>query len=140
MNNINSSRVVLGGLAAGALIWIVEGVASVFYMNEMNAALTAHSLSMDMGAKAIVLSLAVSIIVGLTIVFFYAAARSRFGPGPKTAVIVAIALWMGGYFVSLLGYEMMGIFPRNLLVIWGTVGLAEMIVAAILGGWIYRET
>lgn len=140
MNNINSSRVALGGLAAGALMWIVEGVASVFYMNEMNAALAAHSLSMEMGAKAIILSLGVSIIVGLTIVFFYAAARSRFGPGPKTAVIVAIALWMGGYFVSLLGYEMMGIFPRNLLVIWGTVGLIEMIVAAILGGWIYRET
>jgi hypothetical protein len=81
----------------------------------------------------------VSLIVGFALVFFYAAARPRFGPGPKTAVIVAVALWVGGYLLNLLGYRMIGLFPAGMLVLWGAIGLVEMILAGILGAWIYRE-
>ena len=80
-----------------------------------------------------------SLIVGLSLVFFYAVARPRFGPGPKTAVTIAVALWIAGYLVSLLGYHMIGLFPTSMLALWGLVGLIEVIVAAMVGGWIYRE-
>ena len=81
----------------------------------------------------------VVIVVGLTLVFFYAAARPRFGPGPRTAIIVAVALWIGGYVLSLLGYQLMGLFPPRLLVLWGGIGLVEMILAGLVGGRLYRE-
>lgn len=139
MAGINVGRWFAGGIAAGILIWIVEGAASMLYLSDMQAAMQAHGLSMDMGAPMIVMSIAISLIVGLALAFFYAAARPRFGPGPKTAVIVAVALWLGGYFPSLVGYEMMELFPTRMLAQWGVVGLVEMILAAILGGWIYRE-
>lgn len=139
MGGINVGRWIAGGAAAGAVIWVLEGLASMLYMADMEAAMAAHNLSMEMSASVVVVSILVSLLVGLTLVFFYAAARPRFGEGPKTAVLVAVALWVGGYLVSLLGYQLMGLFPSGLLTIWGVVGLIEMILAGLVGAWIYRE-
>ena len=140
MRGINLKRWIAGGVVAGIFIWMIEGAASTLYTNDLRAALEAHGLSMRMDAGVWLTSLAVSLIAGLTLVFFYAAARPRFGPGPKTAVTVAVALWIGGYLLSLLGHKMLGLFPGRVLVLWGAVGLVEMVLAALIGGWIYRET
>ena len=101
--------------------------------------MAAHNLSMDMSLHVMLLSVAVSLIVGMVLIFFYAAARSRFGPGPKTATVVAVALWLGSTVVALIGYSMMGLYPHTLVIQWGAVGLVEMVLAAMVGGWLYRE-
>lgn len=139
MGGINVGRWLGAGAAAGALIWLVEGLASVLYMDDMQAALAAHGMTFEVTATILVLSVVISLIMGLTLIFFYAAARPRFGPGPRTAVIVALGVWLAGYFVALVGYYMLGLYPGGMLVIWGIVGLVETILAALLGGRIYRE-
>ncbi|HUF88688.1 MAG TPA: hypothetical protein VMR66_01765 [Gemmatimonadota bacterium] len=139
MGSINTSRWLLSGIVAGVVLWLLEGAASLLYMDSMTLALEAHGLAMAMTAEAVMLSVVVSLIAGLTLMFFYAACRPRFGPGPRNAVIVAFGLWVGGYLTSLLGYRMLGLFPDSLLLMWGVVGLVEMIVAALVGGWIYKE-
>lgn len=139
MGKINLSRWLLGGLVAGVLLWLLEGLASMIYMEEMQAAMIEHGLSMEMSAGVWIWSIVVSLVAGLVLVFFYAAARPRFGPGPKTAVIVAVAMFLGGYLLSLIGYHMLGLFPDTMLVKWGLVGLVELILAALVGAWLYRE-
>jgi hypothetical protein len=139
MSGINISRWLMGGIVAGIVVWVFEGVAAIFYMGDMEAALEAHNMQMQTTASTWILSVVVSLIVGLTLVFFYAAVRPRFGPGPKTAVIVAVALWIGGYLLSLIGYQMVGLYPVTMLALWGLVGLIEMIVAGLIGCRIYRE-
>jgi len=139
MDGINVGRWLGGGIAAGLVIWILEGVFGMLYMGTMQAAMAAHGLSMEMNAGLFAISVVASLLTGLTLIFFYAAARPRFGPGPRTAAIVALALWLGGYVLSLLGYHLLGLFPVSMLVEWAAVGLVEMILAALLGGWIYRE-
>lgn len=99
MAGINRGRWLVGGVAAGVVMWLIEGGASVLYMDDMQAALQRLGLSMEMTAKVWVLSVAVSLILGLALVFFYAAARPRFGPGPRTAAIVALGLWASGYLL-----------------------------------------
>jgi hypothetical protein len=47
--------------------------------------------------------------------------------------------WCGGYLPSLIGYYISGIYPGGILVMWGSMGLVEMIIAAVAGGWVYRE-
>ncbi|MEE8137908.1 MAG: hypothetical protein V3T81_03410 [Thermoanaerobaculia bacterium] len=140
MGTINVGRWVMGGVVAGILIWIIEALASALYMEQMQAAMEAHGLSMEMSAGVWVLSVVVSLLAGLVLVFFYVAARPRFGPGPRTAVIVAVALFVGGYLLSLVGYHMLGLFPDTMLVTWGIIGLVEWILATLAGGWIYRES
>ena len=34
---------------------------------------------------------------------------------------------------------MVGLYSGHLLIYWGLIGLVEMIIAALVGGWIYRE-
>ena len=140
MKGINLKRLMLGGLAAGLLIWILEGLSSMLYATDLQAAMTAHNLSMEISVSTVLLSIVVSLIFGFTLVFLYAAVRPRFGPGPATAACVAVALWCGGYLLSLVSYHMFGLFPVKILVLWGAVGLVEMILASMLGAWLYRES
>jgi len=139
MGGINMGRVFLGGLVAGVIVWVCEGVASVLYMDDMTAAMESHGLSMEMTAEGWVLSILVSLIVGCLGVWFYAVARPRLGPGPKTAACVALALWAGVTLVSLIGYHMLGLFPDAMLAIWGVIGLVELLLAVMVGAWVYKE-
>lgn len=139
MGGINISRWLLGGAAAGVVMWLLEGIASMLYMADMEAAMQAHNLSMEMNAGAWITTILISLIAGWVLVFLYAVGRSRFGPGPKTAVIMAVVMWIGGYLLSLIGYHMMGLFPTGLLTLWGVVALVEVIAASLVGGWIYKE-
>lgn len=139
MGGINVGRWFLGGLVAAVVIFVLEGIASVFYMEEMTASLEAVGITMEMTGLNWFLAVAVSLVSGLVLVFLYAAARPRFGPGPRTAMIMATVYWAGGYVLSLIGYQMLGIYPGSMLVTWGIMGLVEMNLAALVGGWIYRE-
>ena len=139
MGGINIGRWLAGSIAAAVVIFALEGVSSVFYLDQMMASLADHGLGMEMSGFAMGLTVLVSLISGLVLMFFYAAARPRFGPGPRTAILVAVVLWFGGYLLSLTGYYLVGLYPIRLLVMWGAVGLVEMIIAALVGGWIYKE-
>jgi len=46
---------------------------------------------------------------------------------------------VSSYLLSLIGYNMIGLYPKSMLTLWGLIGLIELIVAANVGGWIYRE-
>jgi hypothetical protein len=39
----------------------------------------------------------------------------------------------------LIGYQMLGLYPSDLLLWWTVQFLAEYIVAAVAGAWVYRE-
>lgn len=139
MKGININRWLLGGVVAGIFVWLFEGAASLVYMEEMMLAMAAHDLSMAMNATTWILSIIVSLIVGLTGVFLYAAARPRFGPGPGTAALVGFVLWISGSMLSIIGYRMMGLFSDGLLIKWAVIGLVEIVLATILGAWLYKE-
>jgi hypothetical protein len=139
LSGINWQRVVSGGLVAGLVLWMLEGGLSVIYQADMEAALLAHGLSFEMDAAMIARTLAISFLTGVTLVFLYAAARPRFGAGPRTALVVGSAMWLGNTLVSVLGWSMLGIFPTRLLVLWGVAGFVQIHLVALAGGWIYRE-
>jgi len=139
MKGIDTPRWILGGVVAGIVILIVESAASGLYMEDLKALLEARGLRIEMTAGLFGLGAVGSLLVGLTLVFLYAAARPRFGPGPGTAVLVAVALWLGGYLATLLGGAMLGLFPGWMMALWGAIGLAELVLAALAGGWVYRE-
>lgn len=139
MSNLNWGRVLLGGLIAAVILWVLEGVASMLYLEDMQAAMTAHNLSMEMDAATWVISIFVSLLTGVGLVWLYASILPRYGAGWKTAVVAGAVLWLMAYVPSLLGYGMMGLFPNGMLVLWACVGLVEMVVAAAVGSRVYKE-
>lgn len=140
MGGINVKRWLIGGLAAGVVIFFLEGLGTSLYGEAMDATLAEHSVVMSENAGALAWVILASLLAGLALVFFYAMARSRLCAGPKTAVTVAIVFWAGGYGVSLIQHALVGLFPSAVLTGWAAVSFGEYIVAALLGGWLYRET
>lgn len=139
MNAINTKRVILGGLAAGLVINVSETLLNVPVLGaEMEASLAKLNLP-PVGGSAIALFVGLSFVLGIVLVWLYAAIRPRFGPGPKTAVIAGLVVWFLAYFYASLGMGAMGFFPTRLLTISVMWGLVELLLAATVGAWLYKE-
>jgi hypothetical protein len=140
MGRINVGRVVLGGLLAGLVIDISEallnGVVFAKEMDAMMASLNKPPVDGSMIAMFVLLGFG----LGLVLVWIYAAIRPRFGPGVQTAVCAGLLVWGLAYLYPNLTAFIIHLFPRRMLAIQTVWGLAELVVAAIAGAWLYKET
>jgi hypothetical protein len=138
MGKINWGRVFLGGLLAGLIINVFEWVTNgVVLAAEWDSAMRA--LGHQMSSSAIPIFVIWSFLVGIAAVWLYAAARPRFGAGPKTAMLTGFAFWIFGYALPSLGQFALQLWPVRLLMIGLCVGLVEIVAASFAGGWVYRE-
>lgn len=139
MGNINLGRVIAGGLLAGLVINISETVLNLFVVAaDMEAALKARNLP-PLGMSPIVGFIVFSFLLGMAMVWLYAAMRPRLGAGVKTAVITGVVVWLLAYAYSGFGMMFMGFFPTGLLIFTLVWGLAEVVVGAVAGAWAYKE-
>ena len=140
MGNINVGRAILGGLVTGLILnvgeWVLNGIVLKADMEEF---FRRCGFPTDPGPSFIVIALAITFVLGIVIVFGYAAIRSRFGPGPKTAIIAAIFAWIGVYLYQNVIAFGLGIIPPRLVVIALAWGLVEYIIATLAGAAIYKE-
>ncbi len=138
MGKINYTRVVLGGLLAGVVINIFEFVTNgVILAKRWEAAMSA--LGRRMPESAIPAFVVWGFLVGIGAIWLYAAARPRFGPGPRTAALTGFACWALVCALPNFASAAMQLFPRRLLGIGTLVALVEIIVASIAGAWPYKE-
>ncbi|HTR48347.1 MAG TPA: hypothetical protein VMM16_13265 [Verrucomicrobiae bacterium] len=138
MGKINWGRVLLGGLVAGVVINVVEYVLNTKVLASENAALMTK-LGVQMHANAIPIFVVLGFVLGIATVWAYAVARPRYGAGAKTAVIVALGIWVIGYVIPDVDLWAGGILPKRLLCIGAVVGLVEIIVASVVGAALYKE-
>jgi hypothetical protein len=77
-------------------------------------------------------------LLGLVVVWLYAAMRPRFGPGPRTAMVAAAAVWFvtHAYFAS---YIFLGFFSTGLIGQASFIGLVALFAGAWAGGKVYAE-
>ncbi len=138
MRKINLGRVLAGGIVAGIVINIFEYVTNGRVLAADWAA-AMQTLGRQMPPSAIPIFILWGFLVGISAIWLYAVARSRFGPGPGTAVLIGIAYWVIGYLFPNLVNWALAIFPSRLLAITTVVGLIEIIVASLAGASIYKE-
>ena len=142
MGKINWARVILGGLVAGVVINVVESVQGMILEEEWATAMAAMGFDMKAMEEDIGLMtffLVFGFVFGLFAVWFYAAIRPRYGPGPKTAACAGIAVWFLGNLMCILPPAALGMFPLRLVLISSGIGLVEIILATVLGAWLYKE-
>jgi hypothetical protein len=53
--------------------------------------------------------------------------------------LTGVAYWVIGYVFPAVGWGAMGLFPLRLLTISTIAGLAEIVVASVIGAWLYKE-
>lgn len=140
MPNIHVGRVLLGGLLAGVVInlseWFWNGVV---FAKEIQDAMASINRPQAMESSAMVVYVLWGFLVGILAVWVYAAVRPRFGAGPKTALRTGLMLWLLVYVQASVGMAPLDLFPARLMLIGLPVSLVEIVVATMLGAWLYKE-
>jgi hypothetical protein len=138
---INTGTVIVGGLVAGLVLNVLDVAWQMFVMAEDFRA-NAVRLGLDPAASESTAAMAtwivIDFILGIVMVWTYAAMRPRFGPGPKTAAVAAVALWAP---VAVIMYGLMtgGMFPMAIWVKMTFYTLVAWIVATTAGAALYKE-
>ena len=141
MSRINGARVVIGGIVAGVAMNVIDGLTNGMLLATQWKAETDQlnpGLMTEAAASSTVGWILVDFILGLMIVWLYAAIRPRFGAGPATAARAGLAVW----FVShcfYFSYVFMGLYSFRLIAASSGAGLIAAMVGAYLGGRIYQE-
>ena len=139
---INTGKVVVGGVVAGivnnALGFVLFGMwLAPRFATDMNA-VAAGLAEKGNSTFAMVATIVMGFIVGITTTWLYAAIRPRFGPGMKTAIIAAIVVWVFGFLFhsDLLFY---GLTSQTTYILASVAAAIQIIATAIVGGMMYKE-
>lgn len=141
-SRINIPRVLTGGVVAGVIIAGLNIPAQLMLgervREEMNAWLPGAADGMQPEGAAVAIGLAMKLVIGTLLVWLYAAARPRLGPGPRTATLIGTTVW-------LLGAIFFSDFALTGMISWATYAMLEalqlfaFLAAAWAGAWVYRE-
>ena len=119
MGKLNVGKVIAGGLLAGLVLNTFDFV---------------DFLQFSVPSAADIIR---DFLLGVVLVWWYAAIRPRFNAGPKTALIAGTGVWLTIEIAFLsvgLGLSSMASFARNSIVPLITVN-----IASVAGAWVYRE-
>lgn len=139
---MNTNKILLGGVVAGVVMNVIDFVINKFIlgarmMAESNAFKPGMADQM-MGASTMASYIIMDLVLGILLVWTYAAIRPRFGPGMKTATYVALLFWaLAGIFLS--GYLHMGMMSQGLWFAFALFGLVNFLVSAWVGAKLYTE-
>jgi hypothetical protein len=141
MGKMNVPRIILGGVVAGILCFIGDGVVHGILLRDRWVQVMANlgRKAMEEQPSHMVYYAAYDLAKALVGVWLYAAIRPRFGAGPRTAVIAALATWVLVIPIALLGLIPSAFFGRRFAVLWSIDGLVVMVIAIVIGAWLYRE-
>ena len=97
---MNTGKVVVGGLVAGLVMNVIDYVTNTYVLaTQMKAEMDKlnPSLMTNMeGSNTMITWIVLDFVLGILLVWTYAAIRPRFGAGPKTAVYAGLLFWLVG--------------------------------------------
>jgi hypothetical protein len=141
MASINTGRVVVGGLVGGVVANACDMLWNMTVMKDDMTAM-AQRFGMDPAAmqsmSAAAPWIAIDFVFGILVVWTYAAMRPRFGPGPKTALIAGITLYLAVTAV-LYGFTSMGMMTMGAFGRGSATALVTTILGSLAGAAVYKE-
>lgn len=139
MTPINYLRVLFGGVIAGLVLAIGETVLNSLLLSADWASLGMNADAASMPAWRSAALFGVLVCFGVVLIWVYAAIRPRFGPGPGTAIIAGIALWVIAWALLGASASLSGMITARIAVISAVWGFFEVPAAALAGARVYRE-
>ena len=142
--NINTQKLLVGGLAAGLVLSIIDFLSNaVILADRMRADANAFKAGMGdemaaMGGGQIAVYVFFDFIIGILLVWTYAAIRPRFGPGARTAAYVGLLFFVFGLILTY-GYKEMGVMSPGLWWTYTGIWFVNLQLASLVGGRVYSE-
>jgi hypothetical protein len=139
---MNTKKVLVGGLAAGVVLniidYVVNGIVLAPRMKAEADAFMPGLSNIMMSGRSITMYIITDFVVGILLVWTYAAIRPRFGPGLRTAGAAAVLFWLLGSLFTV-GYMQIGMMSRGLWWTTGIIWLVNLLIASSVGAWLYTE-
>ena len=139
---MNIKKVVIGGIVAGIVVNVIDFVSNTYILGaRMKAETDAFKPGMAdqmMTGSAITSYIIMDLVLGIALVWTYAAMRPRFGPGPRTAFFAAILFWLLALIFTA-GFRQMGIMSPGLWWTFAFIGLVNFLLASWAGAKVYTE-
>jgi hypothetical protein len=139
---MNIKKVVIGGIVAGIVINVIDFVSNTYILGaRMKAESDAFKPGMSdqmMTGSAIASYVIMDLVLGIALVWTYAAIRPRFGPGPRTAFFAAVLFWLLALIFTA-GFRQMGIMSAGLWWTFAFIGLINFLLASWAGAKVYSE-
>lgn len=137
MGKINVGKLIVGAIAAGVVLNVGDYVINEVIMKGAYDTVMA-ARNVDPAAMNLATLIVLDFAMALLLVFTYAAIRTRFGAGPKTAIVAGLMVALvsnitAAYFVG------MGFFGWDVWMPSAALGTANTIIAALVGGVLYKE-
>ncbi len=140
MGKTNWTRVLIGGLLAGAILNVLGfGAWAVYLGKGWRAAVAALGRPLPESVGFLVLAIVLYFVIGILAVWVYAAIRPRCGAGPKTALLAGLLVWLLSGLLPTISWGSMGLFSVRLVTIDILTYLVILVVATLLGAWLYKE-
>jgi len=140
MCNVNWGRVFLGGLVSW-VVFLVFWVAAVFLFLGRAATESWKALGVQAprGPEFIPFWLVFVYLLGVIALWLYAAIRTRYGPGPTTAVRAGVAVWLIGKVMHTMFFTAVGLFPLRFAAMSTVIDLVCIVAATVAGASLYKE-
>ena len=141
MKQLNWSRIILGGIAAGLVMNVVDFVTNGVLLADawktegdaLNASIMAKSMTSSMVGW-----ITFDLISGILLVWLYAAIRGQFGPGPKTALLAGFMIWLITH-IAFASLAFTGLYSWPLVLSSSLGGLVAALAGGYVGGMLYRD-
>lgn len=141
MGKINWRRLLIGGLAAGVVMKILSYASwTLLVRTTLTEALQAVGRPLQESATMSVVMIVMGFLVGIIVIWLYAAMRPRFGPGPGTATMVGVAVGiLLGVFPDI-GWGMsLPVIPATVFSTDALATLVTVVIGTLIGAWFYKE-
>jgi hypothetical protein len=141
MAGINMGRVIGGGLVAGLVMNVVDGVTNGAILGarwEQEAKRLGIDMSSGAQSQSLMGWLAFDFLCGITLVWLYAAIRPRYGAGPKTAVCAGLAIWWITH-LAFAAWWFTGLYSAGIIAATTLGGLVAAVAGGLAGCALYRE-
>jgi len=141
METINFRRVVLGGMLSGVVLILLAAASTALFLGQQELRMMVQALQPHTsGSVAPLFFILAFLFIGVLMTWWYAAIRPRFGPGPKTAAIAALAVWVTAIGLVL---ESVAVYKPGLNLpagpLWPMLYLGMMTASTVAGASVYRE-
>jgi hypothetical protein len=135
---LNSGKVVVGGLVAGVVANVLDYVFQGIVLRP-DFEIMQQRLNLDpAAANNPVPWIVVDFILGFLLIITYVGFRTRWGPGPKTAIYAGVVLFVG--IAAVMGaLASIGIFTIDTYMKSSALSLVTMISASLAGAYVYKE-
>ena len=138
---INYGKVVAGGLLAGLVMNVLDMTWNYTVLAADMRAMV-EQLRLDPAVTTdfsyAIPWIVVDFVIGLVIVWNYAAMRPRLGPGPRTAILAGLVPFVSITAV-LCGFASMGVFSEAMITKGSAFALISVLVGSVAGAWAYKE-